>query len=648
MPDRPDSRCSVIPLWPSHGSVERQTIWVTRRGHETLPAVAFLEHPPQKTEGLRRTRPWTPTPSTRRRWSASTISFAACAASRTGEPFGRYGQRHGAFLRRPGGGCCSGAGAALKDDDFVVSHHRGHGHCIAKGRRSHAHDGRAVRARHRLLPRPQRLDAHRRYRAAAFWAPTALSAPASGSEPGRHFLLKASRQRPDLPGVLRRRRRQRRHFHASAQHGERVEAGLAVFLCENNQFALSTRMSDAASIDRHAKSARRSYSMPGETIDGDDALAVYDAVVRDGPRSARRGSKPDRGYHLALGRSFHARQPAGLPWRRRANANCARTATPSAAWPTRPPGQERQIGAASLDVIKQKAWNEIEQAVEVAKTAPEPTVAGVRECGDRARHDRSARSPGRAHSSARECSFGEAIREAIDQEMARDKNVFVLGEDVGHIGGIFAATRGLMEKYGKERVRDTPISEMAIAGAAVGAAITGMRPVADIETILHFVTHMMDPIVNQAAKFPLYAGWRSQGAGGFSRSTRRRCQTCGPAFPIIGGLVSATPAGARRHGALDPYDAKGLLAAAIRDDNPVIFCEHKLDVHSKGPVPAIEYAITIGKADIKRPGKDVTLIATITYVGASAARCGATVARRHRSRGHRSENRARSTPKKRF
>ncbi len=251
---------------------------------------------------------------------------------------------------------------------------------------------------------------------------------------------------------------------------------------------------------------------------------------------------------------------------------------------------------ARLAEIRDTVEAELTKAVETAKLAAEPTVA-VFEGAVTAPHHDFGPEPGPGHETARELGYGEAIREAIDQEMARDPRVFVMGEDVGKIGGIFAATRGLIEKYGKERLRDTPISEMA----------------AEIQ-IFDFITHMIDPIVNQAAKFRYMLGgvpkvpvvFRGPQGGGV-RLAAQHSQSLEAWFCHVPGLVVMAPS--------TPYDAKGLLAAAIRDDNPVIFCEHKLlYVQTKGPVPAIEYVIPVGKADIKRPGKDVTVVATMALV----------------------------------
>jgi 2-oxoisovalerate dehydrogenase E1 component len=221
-------------------------------------------------------------------------------------------------------------------------------------------------------------------------------------------------------------------------------------------------------------------------------------------------------------------------------------------------------------------------------------------------------------SATRIISMVEAIREAIDAEMARDQSVFVIGEDVGKIGGIFACTRGLIDTYGAARVRDTPISEGVISNAAVGAAITGMRPIVEIQ-IFDFVTLMMDAIVNQAAKFRTMLGgapkvpivFRGPQGGGI-RLAAQHSQSLEAWFCHVPGLVVLAPS--------TPYDAKGLLTSAIRDDNPVVFLEHKLlYVQSKGAVPEAPYAIPIGKADIKRPGKDVTVIATMAMVAPALA-----------------------------
>ncbi len=207
---------------------------------------------------------------------------------------------------------------------------------------------------------------------------------------------------------------------------------------------------------------------------------------------------------------------------------------------------------------------------------------------------------------ARILSYGQAINEALDQEMARDESVFVLGEDIAIYGGAYGVTRGLMEKYGEERIRDTGISEGAIAGAAVGAAMTGMRPVAEIMYV-DFMTLVMDQLCNQAAKLRYMFGGkikvpmviRTEGGAGRTLGAHHS-QSLESWFMHIPGIKLVMPA--------TPYDAKGLLVAAIRDDNPVVFIEHKMLYNTKGEVPEGDYVVPIGKAEVKRPGKDVTVL----------------------------------------
>ena len=201
----------------------------------------------------------------------------------------------------------------------------------------------------------------------------------------------------------------------------------------------------------------------------------------------------------------------------------------------------------------------------------------------------------------------DALREAIIEEMDRDENVFVMGEDIAEHGGIYGVTQGLLDKYGKERIRNTPISESALIGSALGAAITGMRPIAELMYI-DFTAVAMDQIVNQAAKMRYMFGGkvdvplviRTQGGGGRG-SAAQHSQSLEAWFMHVPGLKVVMPS--------TPYDAKGLLKTAIRDDNPVMFIEHKMAYSFKGEVPEEEYTIPFGKADIKREGSDVTLIA---------------------------------------
>lgn len=206
----------------------------------------------------------------------------------------------------------------------------------------------------------------------------------------------------------------------------------------------------------------------------------------------------------------------------------------------------------------------------------------------------------------REISFSQALNEALREEMKKDPAVFIAGEDVGLMGGVFGVTNGLLEEFGEERVRDTPISEAAIVGSAIGSAVTGMRPVIEL-MFIDFTAVAMDQIVNQAAKMRYMFGGKASlpitirtcAGAGFSAAAQHS-QSLEAWFVHTPGLKVVMPS--------TPQDAKGLLKAAIRDNNPVVFIEHKLLYGKTGQVPEGEYHIPLGKAQIVREGKDLTLI----------------------------------------
>jgi len=202
--------------------------------------------------------------------------------------------------------------------------------------------------------------------------------------------------------------------------------------------------------------------------------------------------------------------------------------------------------------------------------------------------------------------YWEAIRDALREEMIRDPKVILLGEDIGIYGGAYGATRGLYEEFGPERVRDTPISEEAIPGAACGLAMCGYRPVAEI-MYFDFMTLAMDQFVNQAGKNRYMFGGKTavpmvlRTEGGTGRGiAAQHSQSLEAWFTHAPGILVVAPA--------TPYDAKGMLKASIRDNNPVLFIEHKMLYGTKGEVPDGDYIVDLGKAAVRRQGKDVTLI----------------------------------------
>jgi pyruvate/2-oxoglutarate/acetoin dehydrogenase E1 component len=216
-----------------------------------------------------------------------------------------------------------------------------------------------------------------------------------------------------------------------------------------------------------------------------------------------------------------------------------------------------------------------------------------------------------------EITFVESLRMTLKEEMDRDPSLMLIGEDIGRYGGIFGVTKGLLEEFGPHRVRSTPISESAIIGSALGAAMTGIRTVAEIMYV-DFTTCAMDQIVNQVAKMRYMSGGKAKiplvirtQEGGGRGNAAQHSQSLEALFLHIPGLKIVMPS--------TPYDARGLLKTAIRDDNPVMFIEHKLLYATKGFIPDGEFLIPFGQADVKRKGKDVTVIA-ISYMVMKALR----------------------------
>jgi pyruvate/2-oxoglutarate/acetoin dehydrogenase E1 component len=213
---------------------------------------------------------------------------------------------------------------------------------------------------------------------------------------------------------------------------------------------------------------------------------------------------------------------------------------------------------------------------------------------------------------ARELTLGEAIKEALAEEMRRDPRVLIMGEDVAEAGTVFKVLSGLATEFGTGRVIDTPISEAGFTGLAIGAAMTGLRPVVDI-MFGDFIALVMDQMANQAAKVHYMSGgkWKvplvmRTTLGATRRSAAQHSQSLHAWFSHVPGLKVLLPS--------TPYDAKGLMKSAIRDDNPVVFFEDKMMYKLKGPVPAEEYTIPLGVADVKRTGEDITLVATSSMV----------------------------------
>ena len=498
----------------------------------------------------------------------------------------------------------AGACAVLRADDFVVSHHRGHGHCIAKG-------ARLDRMMAELLGREKGycrgLGGSMHIAALDLNIYGANGIVGAGIGIGIGAALAARLAGSDIAGIafFGDGAANEGIFHESMNLGAIWRLPL-IFFCENNQYGLSTAMAYSTAGGSVAERAK-SYGVPGIKLDGNDAHAVYQATAEALAR-ARAGDGPTLIEAVTYRWGEHSMR-ANLP-RYRAEAE-------EAEWRERDPiarlerdlKQRRVVTAAKTKEIHAESEAEVEAAVTFAEASDEPSMAVMTE-SIYAPRLAAVEPPAEGE---RGLTYAEALNEALHQEMERDPRVFVMGEDVGRIGGIFRVTAGLQQAFGADRVRDTPISEAAIAGAGVGAAIAGQRPVVEIQ-IFDFVTHMMDMIVNQAAKFRFMLGGRPQvpivfrgPQGGGVRLAAQHSQSLEGLFTQIPGLTVIAPS--------TPYDAKGLLTAAIRDDNPVIFLEHKLLYFGQtAPVPVEPYAIEVGKADVKREGSDVTVVATLLMV----------------------------------
>jgi 2-oxoisovalerate dehydrogenase E1 component len=503
----------------------------------------------------------------------------------------------------------TGACANLREDDCIVGTHRGHGHCIAKG-------ARVDRMMAELMGRADGychgLGGSMHIAALDLNILGCNGIVAAGLPIGTGAAL-ANRLRNTDRVVI--------SFFGDGGANQGVvheSMNLAavwrlpiVFLCENNQYALSTASTRTTAGESIAGRAA-AYGIPGVRIDGNDVLAVYEAV-RAAVERARRGNGPSLVEALTYRWGGHSM---------RANLPDYRTREEEREWMERDPvarfrhelvDTRRATTSMRLKELEESVEVELDHAVEFGRASAEPTVE-LMEASVYAPHP-AVTEP--ADRSGPERTMAEALNQALDAELERDARVFVMGEDVGLIGGIFQVTRGLREKFGEDRVRDTPISEATFVGAGVGAAIAGLRPVVEIQ-IWDFIAMTMDQVVNQAAKFRFMLGGQPTvplvirgPQGGGIRLAAQHSQSLEAWFAHVPGLVVVAPS--------TPYDAKGLLISAIRDDNPVIFLEHKVLYAIRGPVPDAAYAIPLGRADVKRVGSDVTVVATQVMVGRALA-----------------------------
>jgi len=513
-----------------------------------------------------------------------------------------------------------GAISALRDDDLITSTHRGHGHCHARG----ASLAKTEEARQEHY---DKMMAELCGRATGYCLGRGGSMHiadvekgnlgATGIVGGNIPVATGAGLAQQLLGTDRvvlcffgDGASNTGNFHESLNMAALWSLPV-VYIVENNLYGMSVPIEKAtAKLDIADRAC--AYGIPGEVVDGMDVLAVRQAVGKAVER-ARRGEGP----------SLIECQTYRWYGHSRSDPREYRSKEEEAAWKSRDPipkfaarlVETGIVTEAEIDAIEKRVVQEIEEAMEFALHSPTPPVeelerfvyapfkwteedyARERELRERCRKG----GPG-----TRKIRYWQAIQEALREEMHRDPNVFVMGEDVGLYGGAYGATRGLFSEFGPERVRDTPISEATIGGAAVGAAMCGLRPVAEIMYV-DFTPLAMDQIANQGAKNRYMFGGktvvpmviRTEGGAGrcIAAHHSQSLEVLWVHFPGIYVVMPSTP-----------FDAKGLLKAAIRDDNPVMFIEHKMLYGVEGYVPEEDYIIPFGVADVKREGSDVTVI----------------------------------------
>ena len=377
-----------------------------------------------------------------------------------------------------------------------------------------------------------------------------------------------------------------------------------IVVCENNQYALSTPYESSQAGESIAARAA-GFGIPSRVIDGMDVTVVR-AAAQEAIERGRNGGGPSyiqcQTYRYA-GHSLRNDRPK-------------RTEEEIASWRARDPiegllselREEFKVSEERINAIDAEEAHRIEAAVVVAENAPAPSPDALMQgifCED----PYEETPPPRAQKDEkRTISYAGALNEALNQVMEEDDRVVLFGEDVAEGGGVFGVSTGLKEKYGAERVLDSPISEQAITGVGIGLAFADARPIVEIQ-FMDIMTLAADQLVNQAAKLRYMLGGKPKvpfvlrapmGAG--VKLAAQHSQSLETWFMHIPGLIVVAPS--------TPYDAKGLLVTAVRNPNPVVFLEHKLLYFLSGPVPEESYTLPFGVADVKREGTDVTVVAT--------------------------------------
>jgi len=500
-----------------------------------------------------------------------------------------------------------GACATIRKDDIVTSTHRGHGHCIAKGG-----DLKLMLAelcgKATGYCKGRGGSMHIADVSAGNLGATGIVGSNIPVATGAGLSVKLRKTDQVVLCFFGDGAANTGAFHESVNMAAIWKLPV-VYICENNLYGMSVAVSRAFPFEDVAERAK-GYNIPGVIANGMDVLNVKD-VVGKAVDAARTGEGPTLVECKTYRYFGHSR----------ADPRVYRTREEEKAWRSKDPVvnfENRLVEGAILSPekvkeIEESVAKEIQEAEEFALSSPYPPVESLYDdvyTQIYSDHSSSIKDLSTARTVGlrmRKMTYRQALTEALREEMKKDESVFVMGEDIAFYGGAYGVTRGLHEEFGLERIRDTPISEAAIAGAAAGAAMTGMRPVAELMYI-DFSTLAMDQIVNIAAKNRFMFGgksivpvvYRTQGGAGREIAAHHSGSLEAWYFHSP-GLFLVMPS--------TPFDAKGLLKTCIRDNNPIMFVEHKMLYSTEGEVPEAEYTVPIGVADVKRAGNDVTIIA---------------------------------------
>jgi len=499
-----------------------------------------------------------------------------------------------------------GAVAATRKDDYITSTHRGHGHCIAKGG-----DLKLM-----LAELCGKATGYCKGRGGSMHI-----ADVSSGNLGATGIVGSNIPVATGAGLSIKMRGTDQvvlcffgdgaantgAFHESVNLASIWKLPV-VFICENNLYGMSVAVSRAFPFEDIAERAK-GYNIPGVIADGMDVLDV-NRVVSEAVARARKGEGPTLVECKTYRFYGHSRS----------DARVYRTREEERRWKARDPIvnfrkkliEEGILTEQQAKKLEEEVAREIEEAEKFALNSPYPEANSLYDglyteiYVDPETSIESLSKAKKAGLKMRKVRYVDALNEALREEMRRDERVFLIGEDIALYGGSYKVTRDIYKEFGLERVRDTPISEAAIAGAAAGAAMTGLRPIAEIMYI-DFSTIAMDQIVNIAAKNRYMFGgkskvpvvYRTQGGAGRGIAAHHS-QSLEAWYVHVPGIFVVMPS--------TPFDAKGLLKTCIRDDNPVMFIEHKMLYGTEGEIPDQEYTVPLGVADVKREGTDVTII----------------------------------------